>query len=544
MKVMCFLTISAIAATVGLGQTADTQIRKLSLDDCVALALQHNFDVQITRFDPQKARFNLAGTYGAYDPTFSASGQHQYSLSPGGIDTQGRAFGSTEENADVFSLGLNGVLPWGTIYNFGGNTSDRTGTRPAVTINPNSPIVVTNQFFDPIANAPVVLLSTNFATVNTRTPFETTDANAAAVSLTQPLLKNFWIDAPRFQIYASKHDVKVSESTFRGQVMSTITDVESAYFNLIYAEDFVTVQEEALKLANQLLAENKKKVQVGALAPLDEKQAEAQAASSQAALLQAQADRDTAQRVLKNLLTDDYSNSWSQVSITPTERLLAMPQVFDLQESWRKGMAQSPTLINFRLNVDVAKYNVRLQRNQLYPQLDVIGSYGYSASGKEYSDAFSQLANRDFPYWSVGAQVSVPLSRTTARNNFKAAKASEEQLAMQTKQAEQALLILIENDIATAKANFETVEATRQATIYAQEALDAEQKKLENGKSTSFEVLSLQSKLTTARANEIRALADYNIRLALLALHEGSTLERRHVNLNTATLETQPAGTK
>jgi outer membrane protein TolC len=542
MKATFFLTIWAAVTIAASAQTGSPEIRKLSLDDCIAIALQHNFDVQITRYEPQKARFSLAGSYGVYDPTFSLTGEHQYSLSPGGIDSQGRAFGGTEVDADVFSANLSGLLPWGTVYNLGGNTSDRTGTRPAVTINPSSPILVTNQFFDPVANAPVVLLSTNFATINTRTPFETTDANAAALSLTQPLLKNFWIDAPRYAIYASKRNVKVTESSFRSQVMITMTDVEQAYFNLVFAEDFVTVQEEALKLARQSLDETKKRVSVGALAQLDEKQSEAQAASSEAALLAAQADRDTAQRVLKNLLSDDYTNNWAQASIVPTDRMLAMPQQFNLQESWRKGMAQSPQLINLRLNVDVAKYNVKLTRNQLLPELDVVGSYGYTASGKEYSDAFGQIGDRSFPYWSVGGQVSVPLSRTSARSNFKSAKASEEQLGLQLKQAEQALLILIENDIASARANFELVDATHLATRYAEEALQAEQKKLENGKSTSFEVLSLQSKLTTARANEIRALADYNIRLALLALHEGSTLERHRVNLNISTLETKPGG--
>jgi outer membrane protein len=82
------------------------------------------------------------------------------------------------------------------------------------------------------------------------------------------------------------------------------------------------------------------------------------------------------------------------------------------------------------------------------------------------------------------------------------------------------------------------VEATRQARLYAEAALDAEQKKLENGKSTTFVVLQLQKDLTTARADEINALANYNIALAQLALTEGSTLERRNVNLNIGTLET------
>src|SRR5439155_15516629 len=111
------------------------------------------------------------------------------------------------------------------------------------------------------------------------------------------------------------------------------------------------------------------------------------------------------------------------------------------------------------------------------------------------------------------------------------AKASKEQLALQLKQAEQSTLILIENAIAVAQTDYLRVDATHEARRYAEAALEAEQKKLESGKSTSFEVLRLQRDLTAAASTEIRALADYNIALAQIALQEGTTLERRHVNL-------------
>lgn len=208
------------------------------------------------------------------------------------------------------------------------------------------------------------------------------------------------------------------------------------------------------------------------------------------------------------------------------------------------GLAKSPSLTSKRINLNVAKYNIRLQRNQLFPELDVIGSYGYSGSGQEFSDALGQIGNQSNPFWTIGGQLSIPLGQSSARNNLKSAKAGRAQLAMQLKQAEQTLLITIENDIGTAKADFEQVDATHQARLYAELALDAEQKKLENGKSTNFEVLSLQSNLTTARANEIKALANYNVALAQLAFDEGSTLERRNVSLNLVTLVAQPINGK
>jgi outer membrane protein TolC len=338
------------------------------------------------------------------------------------------------------------------------------------------------------------------------------------------------IDSTRLQIFLDKQNLKISELDLRFQLITTITAVEQAYYDLIFSRENVKVQQKALELADRLLTENKKRVEVGALAPLDEKQAESQAAASRADLLAALGNADTQQRVLKNLLSDDYMQ-WKDVTIEPTVAMLAMPEKFDLQESWRRGLSQRPDLLQQKLSLDKQGFVVRYQRNQLFPQLDLIGTYGYNASSTEFSGALDQIARRDNPFWSYGAQMTIPLSQRSARNNYKAAKATKEQIELQVKQLEQTVLIQIENAIALANTDFQRVSATREARVYSEAALEAEQKKLESGKSTSFEVLRLQRDLTSSRSAEIRALADYNIALAQIALNEGATLERRKVTL-------------
>jgi outer membrane protein TolC len=129
--------------------------------------------------------------------------------------------------------------------------------------------------------------------------------------------------------------------------------------------------------------------------------------------------------------------------------------------------------------------------------------------------------------------LSFPLSNEAARNNFKAAKASLKQAELQYQLAEQTMLIQVQNTIETAKSDFEQINATREAREYAEEALNAEQRKLEVGTSTPFFVLQLQSNLTAARSAEIRALADYNEALALLAQYEGTILEKHHLTVKT-----------
>ncbi len=505
--------------------------RVLSLEDCIKLALEHNLDVQIMRLEPDLARFSLSGSYASYDPSLSLSARRSYSLSPGGLDSQGRSFSGTESETDSFNAGLGGLLPWGTTYNFGVAASDRYGTQPGSVSDVNSPLtLVTNQYYDLVNNVSVTQLITNYATQPSRFAFENANANVGFFELRQPLLKNFWTDAARLQIFLNKRNLKISELSFRAQVINTITAVEEAYYDLIYAEESVKVQEKALELADRLVAENRRRVEVGALAPLDEKQAESQAAASRADLLNVQASRDTQQRRLKSLLSDDYED-WKGVRISTTESLEAIPERFDLQESWRKGMATRPDLLQARLGLEKQDHVVKYQRNQVFPQLDLVGDVGYTGSDDEFSSAFRQVRRTDNPYYSYGVQVTVPLGGVSARNNLKSARTTREQQELQLKQLEQTALILIENSIAAARTSLERVDATRQARLYAEEALKAEQMKLEKGKSTSFIVLQLQRDLTSARSAEIRALADYKIALARLASNEGSSLERRSVEL-------------
>lgn len=518
-----------LTATLAPSARAQKQ-RELSLEECITIALQHNFSVRIARFNPEIARYALSSSYGGYDPIFFFKGQHDYNLSPGGVDTQGRSYSGTETDTDKFNTGIQGLLPWGMTYSLGGSVSDQWGHRPDTINDLSSATLVTNTLFQPDGTQ-FQYLSTNYSTITIKSPFETTAGQVGFLELRQPLLKDFWIDATRVQIFVNKQELKSKELSLRGQIMTTITDVERAYYNLIFAQENVKVQQKAVELAERLVAENKRRVEVGAMAPLDEKQAESQAAASRADLLGALGDQGTAERVLKNLLSDDYKKNWMDAALSPTEKLVALPQKYDLQDSWRIGLAQRPDFLALKLGLAEQDYRVRFQKNQLYPAVDLIGAYGYNASGQEYSDAFGQFRRGDNPFYSFGAQLTIPLSQQSTRNNLKAAKAGRQQLDLQVKALEQTIIVGIEDAIAVANTSFARVGATREARLYAEAALDAEQKKLESGKSTSFEVLRLQRDLTQARSTEIRALADYNIALAAVAFNEGTTLERRHVDL-------------
>src|SRR6185436_17640623 len=185
----------------------------------------------------------------------------------------------------------------------------------------------------------------------------------ADVRLQQPLLRNFWIDQSRADIKIARVNFRLSEEQLRQTIMDTLLKVEQAYYNLIFARENVKVQATALELASQLLRENRKRVEVGALAPLDEKQAESEAASTRAALIDAERTFSEQQNILKGLITDKYAE-WNAVNLEPIDNLLAVPVVSDVQESWRRGLNERPDLLGLKYALERAGITLKLRKNQ------------------------------------------------------------------------------------------------------------------------------------------------------------------------------------
>jgi outer membrane protein len=499
---MRFLGISLIllgASVAALAQTNAAGTRMVSLDDCVQSALEKNLDVRIARYNPPMSLEDLQAAYAGYNPMFTLGAAHNYSKSGGGFNPAIGVVPSSTADQNTFNSSFAGLTPWGLNYNIKGNIQEAFGQG---------------------AQGPITV------------PFDTA-SGSASIGLSQPLLKNFWIDQTRFNIKVGKNRVKYTDLGLKQTVMNLVTAVEQAYYDLIYARENVNVQEKALELATQLVVENKKRVEVGALAPLDEKQAAAQAETARAALIGAKSGVITQENAMKQLISDDYS-TMEPIDLQPTAPLSAPVRVFDRQISWSKGLTDRPDLLQAKLDIERQGITLKYNYNQLFPELDVLGAYGYGGGGSgisEYSQVFNQIAQQQQPSWSVGGLLTYPIGNTGARAIYKKSKMGMEQLVLNLKKLEQTIMVTIDNDITQAKSSYQQVAATRSAREYAAEALAAEQKKLENGKSTTYTVLQMQRDLTTARGNEIQALANYNKALAQLSLDEGTTLKRLGINV-------------
>ncbi len=512
---MCVRILTGFILSIALlasGQVTNPPgwVKSLSLTECVRMALTRNLDLQIESLNAEIAGYNLGAAWGAYVPIFAIRARHDYVSQPGDFDPQKFNLDLPYQlQNDLIGADFSGRLPMGLSYDlsgYGREDNARTDFRG----NPGDA-----RFFPPDG-----IRRTNNYFAETR------------LTLTQHLLKDFWIDPYRQTLLVRRKELKMSEQAVQFQIMRTTLAVELGYYDLLAARQRIGVQEKALELHQQFLKEMTRRVELGDVPPLDRDQAETQLQNTLTALAATRESFARQQNLVKNLISDDFL-AWAELDLQPADTLLAVPTVVDKPESFRRALKNRPDLIEARLAVQRSDVIVRFRKNQLFPSLDLVGRYGGLGVDPDLGSALHQANTFDYPEYFYGVVVSLPLSNLAERNQYRASRAGKQMAELQLKKAEQEVLVQVADYCNRVQTSFEEVGSTRKARAYAESALAAEEKKLENGLTTSFVVLQLQEILTAARMAELQALVDYNKAQAQLAFAQGSTMENHQLKLDT-----------
>jgi outer membrane protein len=503
------LLLSLAGATPLAAAEADRSLSassKITLQECIATALVNNRDLQIERINLEIARYTLSASYGYYDPIFLGTVRKENRTEAGGFDpidlSSTPSFDKEEQGATV---GLTGFLPSGLNYSVSGLYDHSSGTR-SEEVPPGGSIT---------------------------SDFDSYDVDAS-IFLQQPLLKNFWTDQGRTTIQVNKKNLKITELGVAFVALTVINQVQQAYYDLLLARDSLGVQQRLRDARATFLAGIRRQVEVGTMNIADQRMAEAQTAAVEADLVLASNTVMLAENALKTVLGDPFTNR-VETRLVSAEGLVVLPHTFDLHESRQQGLALRPDLAQLRQNVQRAEIDVRFRRNQLFPSLDITGSYGRSGvdvnqvfapnpAQASVSSALNQIGRGDNPASTIGLVFSLPLSRTAERGNYRASQQMKEQAALWVKQKEELVLREVTDAYDTARTSLGRVTATRQATEAARAALEAEERKMAGGTSDVFIVLQMQGNLASAQAAEVRAKADYNKAVSQLRFAEGSLL--------------------
>lgn len=490
--------VLAVALWAGWGWAEEKPVRELTLKECVGLALENNLDFRIEKITREMAGREGRAARGGYDPNLSISAKRTHEETAG--ESAGTASGvldvaGSETDSDSWNASIGGVTGLGGLsYEVGARLGDSSGTR-------------------------------------SENPFDTT-TGSAGVTLTQPLLKGFKTDDVRYRVRLADKQSAEAVVQLEGRLQEILSQVETAWYGLIQARESIRVQEDAVRLAMQLFEDNQRKVQIGSMSILDEKQAESQAAGARAELSVARRAYAEAQNKLKALLFADQ-RSFRELELVAAGELTVEPIQIDSVASGEVALEKRPDLRQARMALERQGLTVAYQRNQTLPSLDLVGGYGVAASQEDsYGNAIDQIESADEPYWTAGVTLSFPLGNRAAQTRYEQSIATAEKMGLQLRQLEETALVEVDNASLSVSSGLEQVEASQEARKYAEQALEAEQRKLASGKSTSFVVLQLQRNLTQARKAEIQARADYNLQRSTLALAEGTMLERHEVEFD------------
>lgn len=483
------LAFAAVTAAALFGQAPAGDA--LTLDEAIQRALARNFDIRIGAAGLDIAKGNLLAEWGRYDPVLSASFTHDEDGSPQSADPfSGARPPSSIVETDAVDLSLQGSSPWGLSYRLRANQQNRRGTF--------------NSFAD------------NYFSF-------------AGVELTQPLLRGFGIAANHGSILIARTDRRRSEWEYRQALMDTITQVIFTYHDLYFAQRNLETARRSRDLAAGLLAENEIRARVGGLSESDVTEARARVASREEAILVAERTVKEQENFLKQLITDERTPALLAGDLTiapPTPLPSLSPQpALDFQPS----LDRRPDYQQALLLVDRARVGRNIRRNQLLPRVDLVASYGYNGLDADRSESRRQVEDRESRSYSAGAVVSLPLTWTTERGRYRAAKSTLEQAEILLEQVEQNVVVRLGNAAGQVETTLKRIEATRNARELAQQNLDGELKKLRAGTGSTFLVLNQQELLSTAETREARALADHQRALAEYDRQLGATLEKHRV---------------
>ena len=341
--------------------------------------------------------------------------------------------------------------------------------------------------------------------------------------------------------------------TFRLQVIQTVSQIENIYWDLVNAYANVTVQQRALDLANKTLSDNQKQVAAGTLAPLSVVQAQSAVAGAQQNLIAAQVNLQLQQLLMKNAITRNVADPMLAIApVIPTDTLniteqYRMPPVEDLIN---EALQQRPEIATARLTLTNNEISRKSIRNQLLPTVDLYAFYGASAlSGPQnpycvsgsfcpppgsisptgYGDAFSNLFNSSAPDKGVGVNINIPLRNRQIQADQVRSVLEYRQAQMSLQQTENTIRLQVRQAQFALQQNYVGLQAAVAARDYAAQNLDAEQKKLRMGASTSTLVLQASSALTQAESNVLVAATNYEkSKVQLDLVHRGNAKEARH----------------
>ncbi|HEY4676889.1 MAG TPA: TolC family protein [Candidatus Angelobacter sp.] len=570
----------------------------LSLNDAISIALADNLDIAVARFnlpiaDTDILRTKAGGSFlgvnsgvvsntpgggqGGVGSGISGAGAGGTTAGAGGAGVGAGGFVASTSGAgpqpDNFDPVITGTLSFERAL-FPLSNAVTAGT---AVLNQNTTVgdLSYSQGFSP-GTALSVGFNNNRTTTNSPRNFTNPGlASNFRAQVRQHLLQGFGRNLNLRLLRTAQNNKKITEEAFTNQVISTVSQIENIYWDLVNAYDAYRVNERSLALAQKTLSDNRKQVEIGTLAPLDVVRAQSSVATAEQSLIASRSNLQLQQLVMKNALTRSLpSNSvLVQAEVIPTDTVQIPEQenLPSLDQLIQMAFANRPDYKQQRITLQNNELNIKGVNNGLLPIIDLVGFYGASsiaglqnplgtcAAGQNpavnqcllpgsvpptgFGDAFTNLFNSSAPDKGVAINIQIPLGNRIAQATQVRAMLEYRQSQLSLKTVENTIAIGIRNDVFTLENNRASVAAAQKARDLAAQTLDAEQKKYNLGASTYLAVLQDERDLAASESTLVTAMTNYAKARVQLDRDTAQTLDRNNIKIDeavTGEVKTQP----
>ncbi len=465
---------------------------QLSADESVKLALENNLGIRAERLSPQAQALAVAQTRAAYAPVVFGGSTKNSNSSPPQNFLAGNDF--TTNAGFRSSAGVAQNLKW-----FGGRYQASLDGSRNTTSDPTDP-------FNP-------RLSSNFN-----------------FNFTQPLLRDLRIDAVRQQLLIGQKQQEIVDLQLQQQVTQTARSVRNAYYDLVGAIGQLKVSRESLRLAQESLKNNERRVEVGTIPPIDIVEAQAEVSRNEEAVIISESQVKSFEDVLRTLIMNPQQPDFWAVHIVPSEEPVLTPRALDLDAAIQNALNQRTDVAQAHREMDQTDITMKFARNQKLPALNAIVNYGLAGVGgtrtlydttggfpvptgvaqRSFSDALRDIFGNDFKTWSLQFQVSYPIGTSAADAGYAQAKVQREQQVTTLRQLELQVTQQVREAARQVDTSLKRVEATGKAREFGLKRYEAEQKRIAVGLSTTFQLFQAQRDLSSAQLAELNAIIAYN----------------------------------
>ncbi len=484
----------------------------LSLSDLIVAAINTNLELSARRLDPAIQQNRLDGAKAAFDPTWVAGYSYSYSIRPQNYLPSSVTGGATGRYAPLYEefinraqTGFSGRLPLGTQYELLTGV-DRTS---------NTSIKAGGSLLSPAALYDPEFVSTT------------------SLTITQPLLREFGLAANMAEIRLQRSNLKTSRYDLTATALKIIRDTASAYYEMVFAQENIRVKEEAVSVAEALVRDNQRRLDEGRMAAIDVTQAQSRLAEAREELIMARNFLAQRRNTLRELTRDNFNLDEADFTVDPSFIVREAPQI-NRDSALATLFKTNPTYLSSEELVNGENIRIAYAKNQNWPRVDLKASISYNGLNDDAVESYGDYDNRDGPSYSVGLVVNVPIGNRAGRSRVAEALNRKRQAILNLKRTEVVLLSAFDTAQRDIASSAERTTLVKDSVKLAADSLDAQQRMLGSGKTTSYEVAQAQRDFSQARSRELATLVDLNKSIAQFQFVLGTLPEHLRVNLDTS----------